>query len=236
LISGKAFPLNGTIPIAFKFTPLAKVRLHRIKVFLSENAEYYCRNKKVHRLEPMRKLLLFEKQAQKSGDSSPRGVIGREPSFMSSTSTSGGGGIAVAGSRPNLVPSRPGALPRLARPLVARQPTSRDDISAHSLLGNLEGSDASGVSTEFEVDVPLPGCQTVKTPLDSRNKNSPLIPVKFHHGTIWPNIAVHHWIKIVLRISKADETAENKSKRRHFEISIDSPIHLLSVYSSCHLY
>jgi hypothetical protein len=189
----------------------------------------------VHRMEPMRKLLLYEKQAQKSGEVSPRGVVGREPSFMSSASTSVSGGIAVAGSRPsNPNPLRSGSLPiaRIARPLVARQSTAKDDISAHSLLGNLEGSDASGVSTEFEVDVPLPGCQPVKTPIDPRNKNSPMIPVKFHHGTIWPNITVHHWIKIVLRISKVDDTAENKSKRRHFEISIDSPIHLLSVHPS----
>lgn len=184
----------------------------------------------------MRKLLLYEKQAQKSGEVSPRGVLGREPSFMSSASTSGSGGIAVSGSRPsNPNPLRSGSLPRIARPLVTRNPTAKDDISVHSLLGNLEGSDASGVSTEFEVEVPLPGCQSVKTPIDPRNKNSPMIPIKFHHGTIWPNITVHHWIKIVLRISKVDETAENKSKRRHFEISIDSPVHLLSVFLSPYL-
>jgi arrestin-related trafficking adapter 3/6 len=237
LISGKAFPLNGTIPIAFKFTPLAKVRLHRIKVFISENVEYSCRGKKVHRAEPMRKVLLYEKQAQKSGEVSPRGIFGREPSFMSSASTSISGGIAIAGSRTSILnPLRPGSLPRTTRPLVARQPTAKQDISAFSLLGNLEGGDASGLSTEFEVDVPLPGCQLLKTPMDPRNKNSPMIPVTFHHGTIWPNIAVHHWIKIVLRISKVDDTTENKTKRRHFEICIDSPIHLLSVSPSLYYY
>jgi hypothetical protein len=148
---------------------------------------------------------------------------------MSSGIGGTGGGIGVSGSRPaNSSPLRPGGLPRLGRPNVTRQHT-KDDFSAHSLLGNLEGGDASGMSTEFEVDVPLPGCQVVRTPIDSRTKNSPLIPVRFHHGTIWENIVVHHWIKIVLRISKTDDTAENKSKRRHYEISIDSPIHLLSV-------
>jgi len=234
LISGKAFPLNGVIPIAFKFTPLAKVRLHRIKVFLSENIEYYCRDKKVHRLEPMRKLLLFEKQAQRSGEVSPAGVLGREPSFMSFNPSSG---IAVSGSRPappssnhtSTGPASARGLPRRIRPGASRQHTTRDDPSAHSLLGNLEGGDGSGSSTEFEINVPLPGCGSVRTPIDARNKNSPLIPVRFHHTTIWSNIVVHHWIKIVLRISKADDSTENKGKRRHFEISIDSPIHLLSV-------
>jgi len=235
LISGKAFPLNGLIPIAFKFTPLAKVRLHRIKVFLSENVEYYCRDKKVHRLEPMRKLLLFEKQAQRSGEISPAGILGRELSFLSSGQSSG---VAVSGSRPPTLPNTTtfpadtrGMPRRTVRPSMGRQATI--DPSAHSLLGNLEGGDGSGGSTEFELNVPLPGCASVRTPIDMRNKTSPLIPVRFHHTTIWPNIVVHHWIKIVLRISKSDENAENKGKRRHFEISIDSPIHLLSVFPSC---
>ena len=224
LVSGKAFPLNGVIPIAFKFTPLAKVRLHRIKVFVSQNVEYWCRDKKVHRLEPMRKLLLYEKQAQKSdlSPTSPLDSLG--PSFLSLSS-----GIGVSGSRNPPPSSRPGGLPRFPFPIVPRHSSVRDDPSAHSLLGNLEGGDGTGSSTEFEVDVPLPGCQSVRTPLDSKHKDSPLMTVRFHHGTIWPNIVVHHWIKIVLRISKVDETADNKSKRRHFEISIDSPIHILSV-------
>ena len=186
----------------------------------------------------MRKLLLFEKQAQRSGEISPAGVVGREPSFMSSNPSSSSSGIAVSGTRPP-APGHPGStgpasatgLSRRPRPAVGRQSTARDDPCAHSLLGNLEGGDGSGRSTEFEVNVPLPGCKTVKTPIDARNKNSPMIPVRFSHTTIWSNIVVHHWIKIVLRISKADENSQNKGKRRHFEISIDSPIHLLSVPS-----
>jgi arrestin-related trafficking adapter 3/6 len=232
LISGKAFPLNGIIPVAFKFTPLAKVRLHRIKVFLSENVEYYCRDKKVHRMEPMRKLQVFEKVAQKSSsENAPTGSIVREPSFLGTA----GSGIGISGTRQSPAAqnaSRPTTLSRMGRPGIPRLATVKDDLTTHSLLGNLEGGDASGISTEFEIDIPLPGCQAVRTPLDIRNKNSPLVPVKFHHGTIWSNIVVHHWIKIVLRISKADET--NRGKRRHFEISIDSPIHLLSV--SLYLY
>jgi len=184
----------------------------------------------------MRKFLVFEKQAQKSGEVSPAGILGREPSFLSSGQSFSSSGIAVSGSRPLAFPNSAalpaaarGQPPRVVRPSVGRQPTL--DPSAHSLLGNLEGGDGTGGSTEFEINVPLPGCASVKAPIDMRNKNSPSIPVKFHHTTIWSNIVVHHWIKIVLRISKSDENSENKTKRRHFEISIDSPIHLLSVYS-----
>jgi arrestin-related trafficking adapter 3/6 len=231
LISGKAFPLNGTIPIAFKFTPLAKVRLHRIKVFLTENIEYHCRDKGVHRREPMRKILLFEKHAQKSGEVTPRGIASQESSFLSQSLS----GVGVSGARaptPTSNPSRLSGLSRIVQSGVTRRANTRNSPFVNSLLGNLEGGDASGTSTEFEVDVPLPGCRFVQTPIDHGTKNSPMISVKYHHVTIWPNIVVHHWIKIVLRVSKADETSENKNKRRHFEISIDSPIHLLSVASS----
>jgi len=110
-----------------------------------------------------------------------------------------------------------------------RRRTSGYEISALSLLGNLEGGDGLGTSTEFEIDCPLPGCENVRAQLDKENKTAPLVPVCFHHTTIWSNIVVHHWIKIVLRVSKFDENSENKSKRRHYEIAIDSPIHLLSV-------
>ena len=184
----------------------------------------------------MRKLLLFEKQAQKSGEVSPRGIVGREPSFLSS----GTSGVNVTSPRHQTPPPptstrsgpspfRAGSLPLVGRPCASRQNSSRDDPSTLSLLGNLEGGDATSVSTEFEIDVPIPGCQAVRAPLDPKNKNSPSTLIKFHHGTIWPNVVVHHWLKIVLRISKADENDEPRGKRRHFEISIDSPIHLLSV-------
>ncbi|BFZ57778.1 hypothetical protein PYCC9005_004832 [Savitreella phatthalungensis] len=154
IISGKSFPLGSKIPIAFKLTPLAKVRVHRIKVFVTETVEYWCKNKKVHRLEPTRKILLLEKNAGVSG-------------------------------------------------------------GAHeSLLGNIDGASNAG-STEFELDVKLPGC-------DATGKE------KLHFDTTFQNIKVHHWIKVVMRLSKADPQPNDPQKRRHFEISIDSPVHMLS--------
>ncbi|GEQ72899.1 hypothetical protein JCM33374_g6587 [Metschnikowia sp. JCM 33374] len=49
---------------------------------------------------------------------------------------------------------------------------------------------------------------------------------KIHPDTAVENIQCNHWIKISLRISKRDPA--NNDKRKHFEISIDSPIHLFS--------
>ena len=65
VISGKSFPLGGTIPIAFKLTPLAKVQCHRIKVFVTENIDYYTDDRKVTRKDAQKKILLFEKHAGK---------------------------------------------------------------------------------------------------------------------------------------------------------------------------
>lgn len=60
VISGKAFPIGTRIPIAFKLTPLAKIELHRIRIYITENSEYFCKNKRVHRIEPTKKFLLEE--------------------------------------------------------------------------------------------------------------------------------------------------------------------------------
>ena len=67
---------------------------------------------------------------------------------------------------------------------------------------------------------------------------------RLHFDTTYSNIQVHHWIKvsvlamlefsltatnivqIIMRLSKPDEN--DATKRRHFEISIDSPLHILS--------
>lgn len=66
VVGGKSIVLNSYLPLAFKFVPLwGKVALHRIRVYLTENIEYYCNNKKVHRMEPSKKFLLLEHKALK---------------------------------------------------------------------------------------------------------------------------------------------------------------------------
>lgn len=61
VVSGKTFTIGGKIPIAFKLTPLAKIQLHRVRVYITENCEYFCRDKRVHRMEPTKKFLLEER-------------------------------------------------------------------------------------------------------------------------------------------------------------------------------
>lgn len=66
VIGSKSVVLNSYLLLAFRFVPLfGKVALHRIRVYLTENLEYYCNNKKVHRMEPQKKYLLLEHKALK---------------------------------------------------------------------------------------------------------------------------------------------------------------------------
>lgn len=190
VISGKSFPLGAQVPIAFKLTPLAKVQCHRIKVFVTENIEYFCSNKRVHRMEPVRKVQLFEKRA----DGPP-------------TSTFPGSTMRIVSG---------GGVPYDQRAAASRG----EDVSVQdptNLLGDLSNGDFTVGPTEMEFNVQLPSCHNMK----EKDKSS-----KLHFDTTYQNIQVHHWIKIVMRLSKPD--TNDPTKRRHFEISIDSPFHILS--------
>jgi hypothetical protein len=189
VISGKSFPLGSKVPIAFKLTPLAKVQCHRIKVLVTENVEYFCSQKRVHRVEPVRKIQLFEKRA----DSPPVSMFPGSEIRV----TAGGG------------------IPYDQRAAAARGETVIPTDTTN-LLGSLESEAAVG-PTEMEINVQLPSCQAMR----ERERAQ-----KLHFDTTYQNIQVHHWIKIVMRLSKPDP--ENPSRRRHFEISIDSPFHILS--------
>lgn len=190
VISGKSFPLGAQVPIAFKLTPLAKVQCHRIKVFVTENVEYFCSNKRVHRMEPVRKVQLFEKRADGPATSTFPG--------SSMRIVSGGG-----------VPYDQRAAASRGEDVTVQDPTN--------LLGDLAAGDVNIGPTEMEFNVQLPSCHNMK----DKDKTS-----RLHFDTTYQNIQVHHWIKIVMRLSKPDQNDPNK--RRHFEISIDSPFHILS--------
>ncbi|KAK6463891.1 hypothetical protein DFJ63DRAFT_284434 [Scheffersomyces coipomensis] len=159
VVGSKSIVLDSYLPLAFRFVPLfGKVSLHRIRVYLTENLEYFCRNKKVHRLEPSRKFLLLEHKAEKGKslltDVTSEGHEGNDEEFV------------------DLLPKE----------------------------------------LEFQVYVPKV--------LNGKTNH------EIHPDTSYDNIQSHHWIKICLRISRLDP--ENPEKRKHYEISIDSPLHVLS--------
>lgn len=135
VISGKSFPLGSSVPIAFKLTPLAKVQCHRIKIYVTENIQYFTNNKKVHRLEPTRKVQLFEKRADSISTSSYPG---------SSMRVISGGGV-----------------PYDYRQAAA----NGDENVPHdntNLLGNLDNDSGNIGPTEMEFNVQLPSCHQMK--------------------------------------------------------------------------
>ncbi len=140
VISGKSFPLGSQVPIAFKLTPLAKVQCHRIKVFVTENIQYFTNNKRVHRLEPTRKVQLFEKRADGHSVSSYPG---------SSMRITAGGGISYD---------------HRSAAAEGHEDVPRDQTN---LLGNLDNDSASIGPTEMEFSVQLPSCHMMKDKLKS---------------------------------------------------------------------
>lgn len=138
VISGKSFPLGSQVPIAFKLTPLAKVQCHRIKVFVTENIQYFTNNKRVHRLEPTRKVQLFEKRADGHSVSTYPGSTMRV--------TAGGG---VAWDHRNAA-------------ALGNENVQRDGVN---LLGNLDNDTSAIGPTEMEFNVQLPNCHSMKDKL-----------------------------------------------------------------------
>lgn len=207
VISGKSFAIGSKIPIAFKLTPLAKVQCHRIKVYITENIDYFCKEKRVTRKDAQRKILLLEKQAGKP--------ISRD--FDSSEVRVLTGGELAPDQRERARQlaqrRREQQANRYQTPVVPLPPPSEN------LLGDLDlGLEHLIGQTEIEMEVQLPTCDGM------RKEKSQFLAA----DTTWKNIQVHHWIKIVLRLSRLDPEDPSGTKRRHFEISIDSPFHILS--------
>lgn len=134
VISGKSFPLGSQIPIAFKLTPLAKVECHRVKVYVTENIQHWTADKSVHRFQPAKKVLLFEKRADQASTSTYPG---------SSMRVTAGGGIEW---------DQRAAAAR-GEEIVERGRTN--------LLGNLNSESGVG-PTEMEFSVQLPSCYEMK--------------------------------------------------------------------------
>lgn len=175
IISGKSFPIGSKIPIAFKLTPLAKVQVHKLKVFVTESIEYWTSDKRVTRKDPGRKILLLEKSAGKPLDAV----------WSSSELRTIRGGELTAEQR------------REARELAARRratDASRRNGAADplpeptdNLLGELDlGLESYWGSTEIEANVQIPTCEMM-----AKNKELRLNP-----DCSWKNVNVFHWIKV----------------------------------------
>lgn len=176
IISGKSFPLGSKIPIAFKLTPLAKVTIHKVKVFVSESIEYYTNNKRVTRKDATRKLLLLEKTA---GKPLPKEYVGSDYRY-----TSGGESSPEDRAR-----RREDAQRRRDREFGSRGIVSEPlPENSDNLLGDIDlGMEDHWGATELEMNVQLPTCEMMER---DRSK-------RLNHACTWKNVTVHHWIKVL---------------------------------------
>ncbi|KAK6208141.1 hypothetical protein LQW54_007049 [Pestalotiopsis sp. IQ-011] len=207
MISGKSFPLGTKIPIAFKLTPLAKVQVHKLKVFVTESIEYWTNDRRVTRKDPGRKILLLEKSAGKPLD---------KQFENSDIRVLSGGELS-----PNERHEARMAAARRRSVEASQRHTAPQPLPdpADNLLGDLDlGLESYWGSTEIEMNVQMPTCEQM-----AKDKSLRLNP-----DCSWRNVNVYHWIKIVMRISRLDPEDPAGKRRRHFEISIDSPFTVLN--------
>ncbi|KAI0873312.1 hypothetical protein GGS24DRAFT_517754 [Hypoxylon argillaceum] len=206
MISGKSFPIGSQIPIAFKLTPLAKVQVHKLKVFVTESVEYWTNDRRVTRKDPGRKILLFEKAAGKPLD---RQYENSDIRILS------GGELSPSERHEARETAQRRRSWEASRNHTTPQPLPDP---SENLLGDLDlGLESFWGPTELEMNVQIPTCEQM-----AKDKN-----VRLHPDCSWKNVNVHHWIKIVMRISRLDPDDPAGKKRRHFEISIDSPFTVL---------
>ncbi|KAI0004839.1 hypothetical protein F4779DRAFT_57703 [Xylariaceae sp. FL0662B] len=206
MISGKSFPIGTKIPIAFKLTPLAKVQVHKLKVYVTESVEYWTNDRRVTRKDPGRRILLVEKSAGKPLDKQYEASEIRVLSGGELTPDQRHEARIAAQRRRSIEASRSHTTPR---PLP--DPTD-------NLLGDLDlGLESYWGATEIEMNVQLPTCGQM-----AKDKT-----LRLHPDCSWKNVNVFHWIKIVMRISRLDPEDPAGKRRRHFEISIDSPFTVL---------
>ena len=174
MISGKSFPLGSRIPIAFKLTPLAKVQIHKLKVYVSENIEYFTNDRKVTRKDVTRKILLLEKVAGKP----------LEKQYASSEVTVLRGGESTAEQR---------AINRSSAERLRKHTGDTNPLPdpVDNILGDIDlGLDYVVGPTELEMNVQLPTCDMMEK---DRTK-------KLVHDCTWKNVNVHHWIKVLFSI------------------------------------
>lgn len=176
IISGKSFPLGSKIPIAFKLTPLAKVVIHKVKVFVSESIEYYTNNKKVTRKDVTRKLLLLEKTA---GKPLPKEYAGSDYRY-----TSGGESSPEDRAHRREIAQRRRDREYGSRGMISEPLPENGD----NLLGDIDlGMEDHWGQTELEMNVQLPTCDIME-----KDRSKRLV-----HDCTWKNVTIHHWIKVM---------------------------------------
>ncbi|KAF8967977.1 hypothetical protein BDZ97DRAFT_1755710 [Flammula alnicola] len=58
-VSGRSFYIGGTMPVTFTLMPLAKVKIHRLSVYIEERIDYYTNMRRIARTDPITRFCLL---------------------------------------------------------------------------------------------------------------------------------------------------------------------------------
>lgn len=211
LIASNSVILNSFIPINIRLVPTDKnVKLYKIKIFLVEILEYWCKERKVHRLEPQRKFLLLEHKP-KVGTNLLKDF--EDINFNNDVITDKSTIDKAASQDPSSsgkIDEKSPAPPndRLISHLLQRNTTDngigqvrptdkKKHHKKHKKSGPAQEDDEEEYisSKDFSYQLYVP---------ETFSKFS----LKLHPDTKHKNIQCHHWIKISLRLSKKADDFE----------------------------
>lgn len=247
IIPQKSIPLGTSIPMAIKLTPLEKVMVHRVRVHVHETVEYkHSVDSEVNYTDRSLKILLFEKKASttvtKGTITSTRAdgstvttthdedTSNRKLHFPSLKNTLGHDSGKKARERFT------GNLLQFGRLEPASQPQSEPHSgpSRNASAGD-NSVDTDAAVTTLDCTLPFisdpqswdPKSGESSSTLDKNSNHGSSDAVKVLHPDTnsSPHIRVRHRLTVSLRISKKDPS---DTKRRHFEVKIDTPVIFLS--------
>ncbi|VVT44609.1 uncharacterized protein SAPINGB_P000473 [Magnusiomyces paraingens] len=228
----KYIPLGTSIPLSIKLTPIDKVQVHRVRVQVIEVVNYICaKSDLLQHVEPIRKVTLFQQRAPSTEPKEPKPL---QP--VTSTSSS----LDKNKKKSNLTPGN--LLNYLKSPTASTStkhaPSSTNtNNQSNSLINttsdlNSDLGELLSATTEISCTLPFVSREDNWDSVASHHFISPppdskyfqfLRPDAIHN----PFIHVRHRLHVSFRLSKKDS---QDSKRRYFEVLIDTPIHFLSKY------
>lgn len=213
--SKKYIPLGSAIPLSIKLTPIAKVRVHRVRVTVTESVTYIsAQRSRLQHKEATRKVLLYQKCAD----------------------------ACSAGERCNGhgKTKKKGKLAMMAGNLLHFIEDPEPSSGAGTGAKDQEFETQTIPDTTF-LDVTLPFVTSENDWTSQAKHHFAALPADSKYfqflrpdATFNPFIHVSHRLQISFRVSRLDLAAEAKAKAgqphkwRYFEVLIDTPIYFLS--------
>ncbi|KAJ9119687.1 hypothetical protein QFC22_003397 [Naganishia vaughanmartiniae] len=205
-LSGKAFPIGGQIPMSLRFMPMSKCKIYR----LSATIEGVCTCLLVLYLFVNRIFLLAEKIDYFALDKrvARHEAVKRYP---------------LMALKHDSKPPEP-LLPILSESTEAIWTSPLAAFAVQAMTGNDTEDDA--VASLLNPVGPWYLDTTLQVP-DCSSR------IRFTTKHAKTNMAISHWLKLIIRVERGDDVAvDAKGRRKQFDIIIETPLHLLDCRSN----